>query len=151
MARIMPAGRVPLLIVAPAIAALASAACGSTASSSSDGGGGAPSQTITATNFQFDVTTFSVASGASVTVALKNNGGTQHTFVIDGLAGADTGDVNPGSTGTATFTAPASGTLLYHCHYHPSSMHGTITVGGGGGAGSSSGSGPASTSSGYGY
>jgi plastocyanin len=118
-------------------------ACGS---SSSGGNGG---QQLTATDYQFNITGFSEPASTSVTVNLVNNssGGNAHSFTIDSLS-VET-DVQPGNTGTVTFTTPASGTLNYHCKHHPNSMFGTITIGGAGGVTTNTTTG--SGGGGYGY
>jgi hypothetical protein len=54
-----------------------------------------------------------------------------------------------GQQAKLTFTAPQSGSLTFHCKYHPTQMKGTFTVGGAGAGSSSSSS--SSTSNGYGY
>ena len=117
------------------------AACGSSGNSGSSGG---TTVNVAAVDFAFQPTSLSVPAGATVTVDFANNGKTEHSFTLDN-GGANV-DAGAGSTATATFTAPQSGTLTFHCTFHPQ-MTGTITVGsGGGGAGSSSSS---SSSTGY--
>jgi plastocyanin len=121
--------------------ALAVAACGSSGSS----GSGGTTVHLTAVDFAFQPTQLTVPAGATVTVDFTNNGKTEHSFTLDN--GGTSVDADGGGSATATFTAPQSGTLSFHCKYHPTQMKGTITVGsGGGGAGSSSSS---SSSSGY--
>ena len=69
---------------------------------------------------------------AGQTVSWKNNGGTTHTATQDD-GGFDTGPIPDGATSTP-ITMKDSGTLSYHCAYHPS-MVGTVNVGSGGGGG----------------
>ena len=127
----------------------AAAACGSTdtgTSSSSSGGGGL---TVTAMDYSFTPSTLPVSAG-QVTVTFSNQGNTQHSLTLDNGSGET--EAAPGKSATLSFTAPSSGSLTFHCKYHPTQMKGSFTVGGGGagGAGSSTGS-SSSTSSGYGY
>lgn len=138
--------RIRAVVLAPAALLLVLAACGANTTS-----GPAPTQTITATDFKFDITGFSVAPGASVTVALVNNssGGNAHSFTIDSL-NAET-DVQAGNTGSVTFTAPTSGTLMYHCKHHPNEMHGVITIGGSGGVTTNTNTNTGGSYTGYGY
>ena len=131
-------------LAAALTATLAFAACGSSGSSSNTGGGGT-SVDLTAMDFSFSPTQLSVPAGASVTVNLKNTGQTEHSFTLDN--GGTSVDVDKGGTATANFTAPQSGTLSFHCKYHPTQMKGTITIGGAGGAGGSGGSSSSSSSS----
>jgi plastocyanin len=144
MTVIPSARRIRALVLAPAALLLVLAACGANTTS-----GPAPTQTLTATDYKFDISGFSVSPGASVTVALVNNssGGNAHSFTIDSL-NAET-DVQPGNTGSVTFTAPTSGTLMYHCKHHPNEMHGVITIGGAGGVTTNTSTGGSYT--GYGY
>lgn len=128
---------------------LALAACGESTNTSSTGNNGGTTINETAKDFVYEQTSFSVPAGATVTVDFKNDGSTTHSFTLDN--GAASKDADPGASTTLSFTAPQSGTLTFHCKYHPTTMMGTITVGAGGG-GASTGSGNSSPSSnGYGY
>jgi plastocyanin len=122
---------------------LALAACGS--SSSSGGSGSGTPLTVTAADFRFSPTQLSAQPGETITVTLQNQGKTEHSFTLD--SGNGSVDADPGESKTLTFTAPQSGTLSFHCKYHPTQMKGTITVGGSGAGGSSSSS--STSSSGY--
>jgi plastocyanin len=81
---------------------------------------------IVATNFQFDKTALSAASGKAVTFTITNNGTVAHNLTIPELK-INT-DVQPGKTATATATPTKAGTFEYHCEYHPTQMKGTLTV-----------------------
>lgn len=131
--------RIPALAAASVV--LAVAACGS---SSSGGGGGGTTENVTAIDFAFQPTQLSVPAGATVTVDFTNNGKTEHSFTLDNGDGEVEADA--GGSKSFTFTAPQSGTITFHCKYHPTQMKGTVTVGSGGGGGSSTSS---SSSSGY--
>jgi plastocyanin len=108
------------------VAGVALIACGGSGSSS-----GAQMLQLTARDFSFSPTTLNVDPGAQVTVTFKNNGPAEHSFTASAI-GADV-DADSGATKTATFTAPQSGTISFHCKYHPSKMQGQIVVGSGGG------------------
>jgi uncharacterized cupredoxin-like copper-binding protein len=57
-----------------------------------------------------------VKAGATVTVELRNAGATLHSFLSPALGVAVPVKVNPGQTGTVTFTAPgAPGTYPFWC------------------------------------
>ena len=134
--------------VAGAVATLISlAACGESTNTSSTGNNGGTTINETAKDFVYEQTSFTVPAGATVTVDFKNDGSTTHSFTLDN--GAASKDADPGASTTLSFAAPQSGTLTFHCKYHPTTMMGTITVGAGGG---STGTGTSSPSSnGYGY
>jgi nitrosocyanin len=100
---------------------------------------------LAAADFSFNPSQLSVPAGASVTVTLQNTGKVEHSFTLDN--GSVSQDADAGETKTVNFTAPQSGTLAFHCKYHPTQMKGTITVGGAGAGGGSS----SSSSSSVGY
>jgi len=126
-------------VASMAITVLAVAACGSSSSSNSGGGGGSSSLNLTAMDFSFSPNQLSAAGGTSVTVNMTNNGSTVHSFTLDNGSGSV--DVDPGSTKSLTFTTPSSGSLQFHCKYHPTQMTGTISIGGSGASSSSGGAG----------
>lgn len=86
------------------------------------GGGGGPSTTIDVTfaEFSFTPAEFTIPAGQEITITAKNDGAVIHEFVIMKLGetiGDDFGDedegniyweveAEPGTTATATFTAP---------------------------------------------
>jgi len=90
---------------------------------------------LTAKNLVFSQTSLTAAAGGQVTIHFVNDDPqTPHNFVL--FAGADasgpslfTGETvtGPGST-NYTFAAPPSGTHFFYCQFHPSTMHGTLTV-----------------------
>jgi plastocyanin len=95
----------------------------------------AGSVTVTMHDFSFSPGTVSIGVGDSVTWV--NNGPDEpHTATGDGF---DTGTVEVGESGSATFSEP--GTFSYLCSIHPTLMKGTVRVadaGGGAGAGAAS-------------
>ena len=131
---------VPVLVLATACG---SSSSGSNASSTSSAG----PVTVTARDFAFSPTSLSVGAG-EVRITFQNTGNARHSFTASSV-GADT-EAGPGETKTVTFTAPSSGTVSFHCKFHPQ-MTGTISTGGGAGPGSTSGSSSSSTSSSYNY
>jgi plastocyanin len=107
-------------------AVLALAACGSSDSGGSAGSG----PTVTAKDFSFTPADTAVQPGQSVTVTFKNQGNTEHSLTLDNGSGEV--ESGAGASTTLTVTAPQSGSLTFHCKYHPTQMRGTFTVGGGG-------------------
>jgi plastocyanin len=127
---------------AVACAALAVAACGSTGSGTGSG------PTVSAKEYAFTPSEVPVGAGQQVTVTLKNDGTTEHSLTLDN-GGGET-EAQAGKSATLSVTAPQSGTLSFHCKYHPTQMKGSFTVGGGGGS-SQTAAPSQSTGSGYGY
>lgn len=112
-------GRAPAAAVLGLV--LAATGCGTTAGPNPGG----VQLRITARDLRFDPVT-TVAPGASlVTVTLVNAGGVEHSFTADSVHAS--ADADPGEVNTAAFTTPGSGTIAFHCRYHPQ-MTGTITV-----------------------
>jgi plastocyanin len=116
------------------------AACGSSDSSSATTSSGGSAQTatssgasqpkssggsdaLTISNFKFSPASLTAAKGARITVA--NHDSTAHTATADDGTSFDTGDIDPGSSGTVTLAKP--GSYSYHCSIHPF-MKGTIVV-----------------------
>ena len=66
-----------------------------------------------------------VPANSPVTVTLTNAGGVEHSFTADSVHGS--ADADPGEVNTIPFTSPDSGTIAFHCRWHPQ-MTGTITV-----------------------
>ncbi|MXO49188.1 multicopper oxidase domain-containing protein [Erythrobacter vulgaris] len=58
-----------------------------------------------------------VREGKQITVTVTNNDSQPHGFIIRGVAGSYIHTMQPGQTGTTTFTAPNGGTYLYLDHY----------------------------------
>ena len=100
---------------------LAATACGTTAG---DNPGGHQLH-ITARDFRFDPDTATVPPDSLVTVTLTNRGGVEHSWTAESVHGS--ADADPGEVNTIPFTSPGSGTITFHCRWHPR-MTGTITV-----------------------
>jgi plastocyanin len=71
---------------------------------------------VEADDFYFKSTFLKAQPGTTVTVSLKNEGKTQHTFTIDGLGVDQT--LNPDQKATVTVTLPASGATNFYCRFH---------------------------------
>ena len=106
------------------------AACGKSKSKDTTASAGTgATQTISAADFQFTPTTFSLKAGQKATITFKNAGQAPHNFSISSLNVNQ--DADPGSTHTVTFTAPATaGDVQFFCEYHKDSkgMVGTLHV-----------------------
>jgi plastocyanin len=71
---------------------------------------------VEADDFYFKPTFLKAKPGTTVTVSLKNDGKTQHTFTIDALGVDQT--LNPDQKATVTVTLPASGAANFYCRFH---------------------------------
>jgi plastocyanin len=92
------------------------------------GDGGSATVEIEARDNLFSPSTIQATSGEETTVTVSNTGQAVHTFTIEELDVDVT--IDPGSDGTATFTASESGTLQFVCRFHEAEgMVGTIQVG----------------------
>lgn len=63
-------------------------------------------------------------------IQIKNPTDTKHELIID-LQGKElksSGDISPNSSRQVSFMTNMTGTLQYHCEYHPTTMKGTIKV-----------------------
>ncbi|HXA30592.1 MAG TPA: cupredoxin domain-containing protein [Candidatus Angelobacter sp.] len=125
---------------------LAVAACGS---SDTGGGSSGSGPTVSAKEFAFTPSDVAVSAGQSVTVTLSNQGSTEHSLTLDNGNGEV--EAAAGQQARLTFTAPQSGSLTFHCKYHPTQMKGSFTVGGAAGAGGQPTQSSSSSSNGYGY
>ncbi len=88
-------------------------------------GGAAPAtggSAVSLVNYAFSPTSLTVAAGTTVT--WTNNDTAAHTVTADD-GSFDSGNLSPGQSFTHTFTA--SGSVAYHCNYHPN-MVATIVV-----------------------
>jgi plastocyanin len=89
------------------------------------GGGGTSTMTVTQANYSFTPSTFSVASGDTITVK-NSTPSTPHTFTIDGENVDVT--VSPATSQDVKIDLPA-GTYPFFCRFHQASgMTGTLTV-----------------------
>ena len=142
-----------VVIVAGCLLLLAAAGCGSSSSSSSgttteESGGGGGQKTIAGVqandhgtkavedsgkteveldDFYFKPTVLEGKAGEKVTLELKNEGNTEHSFTIDSQ-GIDK-DIQPGDEAEVTVTIPKSGVVSFYCKFHKSSgMAGALAV-----------------------
>ncbi len=116
-------------------------ACGGGSGSSS----GSTSINVTMTDFKFDPSAWTVSAGKSITVNLKNNGSTDHTWVVmskpvsGSFTDADKANilfssdaVPAGQSKSVTFTAPSTaGDYQVICDiagHFEAGMQGTLTV-----------------------
>jgi uncharacterized cupredoxin-like copper-binding protein len=92
-----------------------------TACASSGGSGSSNTLNVAMTDFKFDPSSLTVAAGKPVTINIKNNGSVQHNFTVmskpvnGSYSDADKANVlftsevvDPGSSKTVNFTAPAT-------------------------------------------
>ncbi len=143
-----------VVIVAGCVLLLAAAGCGSSSSSSSGGtttkesGGGGGQKTIAGVkandhgtkavedngkteveldDFYFEPTVLEGKPGQKVTLELKNEGETEHTFTIDSQSVDQ--DLGPGEEAEVDVTIPKSGVVSFYCKFHKSSgMAGALAV-----------------------
>jgi plastocyanin len=71
---------------------------------------------IEADDYNFNPTFLKAKPGTTVTVSLKNDTKTQHTFTIDTLGIDQT--LNPDQKATVTLTLPATGATNFFCRFH---------------------------------
>jgi uncharacterized cupredoxin-like copper-binding protein len=90
--------------------------------------------TITATDYKFTPSHFTVAQKRRIRITLVNNGKKKHNIQFD-LPDNNklkiSQDVAPGASGTLTFTAPGPGTHTFSCPvdlHSTMGMRGTMTV-----------------------
>jgi plastocyanin len=143
-----------VLIVAASLLLLAAAGCGSSSSSSSEGttteasGGGGGQKTIAGVmandhgtkavedsgkteveldDYYFEPTVLTGKPGQKVTLELKNEGNTEHSFTI-ASQGVDQ-VIAPGDEAEVDVTIPKSGVVSFYCKFHKSSgMAGALAV-----------------------
>jgi plastocyanin len=128
-------------VIALVLVAVATAGCGSDEKSSappvslSGTTNNHGSKTASATmeveldDFYFGPTFIKATEGQRITIDLKNEGKSAHTFTTTELGSVDE-ELAPGATGTITVTAPASGSGLFFCRFHRrSGMQGAVFVG----------------------
>src|SRR3954469_6667529 len=145
-----------VVIIAGCALLLAAAGCGSSYSSSSggtttektSGGGGGGQKTIARVtandhgtkavedkgkteveldDFYFKPTVLEGKPGQKVTLELKNEGGTEHTFTIDSEKVDQ--ELGPGEEAEVDVTIPKSGVVSFYCKFHKSDgMAGALAV-----------------------
>jgi len=85
------------------------AACGG--ASGSSGGG----TSVTMSEYKYDPPALTVRAGQAVTINLRNSGTLVHDWVVQGLPQPVQGEVQPGRSGTVTFTPAQAGTFRIVC------------------------------------
>jgi uncharacterized cupredoxin-like copper-binding protein len=108
--------------LALALTAMMLAACG--------GGAQTVGLDLKAEDIKYDTTALTAKVGDTVTVNLQNAGALEHSFLIDEL-GVKLEKVQPGQTGTVTFTVSKAGTYTFYCDvpgHKEAGMTGTLTV-----------------------
>jgi plastocyanin len=142
-----------VVIVAGCVLLLAAAGCGSSSSSSSGGttteehgvGGQRAIGGVNANDhgtkavedngktevelddFYFEPTVLEGKAGQKVTLELKNEGNTEHSFTIDSQSVDQ--DLGPGEEAEVDVTIPKSGVVSFYCKFHKSSgMAGALAV-----------------------
>ena len=145
-----------VVIVAVLALVLIAAGCGSSSSSSGNegttteesGGGGGGQKTIAGVNandhgtkavedngktevemddYYFEPTVLQGKPGEKVTLELKNEGSTTHTFTIDSQ-GVNK-ELGPGEEAEVDVTIPKSGVVSFYCRFHKSEgMAGALAV-----------------------
>ncbi|HEY9492968.1 MAG TPA: cupredoxin domain-containing protein, partial [Nitrososphaeraceae archaeon] len=63
-------------------------------------------------------------------IKIKNPTDTKHELIIgsNGTELAKSNEIEPDKNGKFTFNANSTGTLEYHCEYHPDTMKGIIEI-----------------------
>jgi plastocyanin len=109
----------------PSSSPAASATCPGSASPASG-----TSFTLTAADYCFSPSTFTLAVGQQVTIQFVNGGAKEHNLTI---GDKDVGEADAGKTTSLTYTPSTGGTVQFFCKYHKTSnnMVGTATVTGG--------------------
>lgn len=153
-----------VVIVAVVALVLIAAGCGSSSSSSSGGegttteesSGNGGQKTIAGVNandhgtkavedngktevemddYYFEPTVLQGKPGEKVTLELKNEGQTEHTFTIDSQGVNQ--DLGPGEEAEVDVTIPKSGVVSFYCRFHKSEgMAGALAVAGAAAGGS---------------
>jgi len=116
------------MVAATAIVILATlaASCSSDGGEGSEGGAsGAGGLTVTMKDLTFVPFMLMVTAGQDTTIQLVNEDGVEHSFTLDDDSASQ--DVEGGENGSVTINV--SGTIGWHCEYHPDTMKGTVEVG----------------------
>ena len=85
------------------------------ACSGSGGGGGGGGNSVTLSEYKFDPPNVTVKANQAVTINLRNTGTLVHDWVVQGLPQPVQGEVQPGRSGTVTFTPAQAGTFRIVC------------------------------------
>lgn len=72
--------------------------------------------------------TLKVSQNTANIIKIQNPTDTKHELIIDTNPQSSSGDINPDSSGQLSFKPTTTGTVTYHCAYHPQTMKETIQV-----------------------
>src|SRR5438445_1600147 len=102
------------------------------AACSGGGGGGGGGNSVTLSEYSFTPPTVTVKANQAVTINLRNTGTLVHDWVVQGMPGPEVkGEVQPGRSGTVTFTPTQPGTYRVICAqpaHEQSGMVGQLVV-----------------------
>lgn len=118
-----------LLVALAALALLTVVSCGSSAGAS--GAGGGQQMTTKMSEMKFEPNTFTVNANQPVTISAQNVGSVVHDLTVKGMDKEVKVTVDPGKTGTLTFTPTKPGTYEVVCvqpGHEAAGMTGTLTV-----------------------
>lgn len=93
-------------------------------------GAAAQKVTLVAKEFNYTPNKITVKAGQPVQLVLDNKGVIEHDFVVDRFK-VKMGLIQPGKTGTVTFTPNAKGTFPFYCSvpgHKEAGMTGTLVV-----------------------
>jgi plastocyanin len=93
---------------------------------SNAGGGSSGDVSMTIKNFSFNPGTIQGSAGQTLTIDISNQDDVEHSFTLDDDSVSQ--DFEGGDSGSVQVTLPDSGTVGWHCEYHPDTMKGTIEV-----------------------
>lgn len=117
-------GRFAVLAIAVTLGSAGSiSGCGGDKGGSGSSSG--KSINLEADDFYFKPTEISLTAGQKATLAVKNEGATEHNLTVEGLGVNQ--DIENGGSAEISVT-PKAGSFEFHCEYHPAKMKGTITV-----------------------
>ncbi len=125
MRRVLP------FVALAVVTLLAIAGCGGTAAGATGGSGSGQTITVKMSEMKFEPSTFTVKANEPVTVNVQNVGTVTHDFSIKDLSPEFAITVEPGKTGSKTFTPTKAGTYEVYCNqpgHEPAGMKGTLTV-----------------------
>jgi plastocyanin len=119
-------GSVGALALGLLLAACSGGGNGDAGGAGDAGGSGSSDVQLTIQDFSFDPSTIRGSAGETLTIAVTNQDSTEHSFTLDDDSVSQ--DFEGGDSGTVDVTLPDSGTVGWHCKYHPDTMQGTIEV-----------------------
>ncbi len=126
-----PMRKALLLVTLGVVLLLAVAACSGGGAGASGGSSGGQTISTTMTEFKFDPNTWTVKAGQPVTINAKNSGTVVHDWIVKGQESSTKLEVQPGQSGSKTFTITTPGTYQVYCSqsgHEAAGMTGTLTV-----------------------